>query len=89
MGFTQRHHRKFQRKTAGFKDAAFDELRQLAQVAVAGRQLRPGVADADDRAAVELIVRIALVLDPAAVQKAALAFVAEPGLAAARRFFVR
>ena len=34
----------------GFVDAALHELRELAEVPVAGRQLAPGVADADDRA---------------------------------------
>ena len=73
---------KLERKSAGFVHAALHELRELAEVAVAGRELGPGVADADDRTAVEQVVRIALVLDPAAMQEAVFAFSAEPLLTA-------
>jgi hypothetical protein len=54
---------------------------------VAGGQLAPGVADADDRAPIEHVVRITLVLDPAAMEEAVLALAAEPFLAAAVAFF--
>ena len=40
-------------------------LGDLAEMGIAGRQLGPGVADADDRAAVEEVGRHALVLHPA------------------------
>jgi hypothetical protein len=49
---------------------------------VARRQLAEGVADADHRAAVELVVRDALALDPAAVVEAVAVLAAEPLLAA-------
>src|SRR5690606_32466174 len=66
--------------------AALDVLGQLAERAVAGRQLRPGVADADHRPAVEQVVRQAQALEPAAVVEALLAVAAEPLLAAERPF---
>ncbi len=87
LRFTQRHHGKFQRKAAGFIDATLHELRQLAEVPIAGSQLPPGVADADDRAAIEHVVGIALVLDPAAMQEAVFPFSAEPVLTAALALF--
>ena len=78
---------KLERKSAGFVHAALHELRELAEVAVAGSQLTPGIADADDRAAIEHVVGITLVLDPAAMQETIFAFPAEPGLAASRALF--
>ena len=54
-----------------------------------GVSSRPGVADADDRAAVELVVRHAAVLDPAAVDEAVDVLAAEPGCAARRGLAVR
>jgi hypothetical protein len=56
-GLAQRHHRELEREAAGLVDADLDLLGQRAEVAVAGRELAEGVADADDRAAVELVVR--------------------------------
>jgi hypothetical protein len=53
-------------------------LGELAEVRVAGRQLAPGVADADDGLALELVVGDALVLHPAAVHEAVLVLGAEP-----------
>ena len=79
---------KFERKSAGLVDAALHELRELAEVTVAGSQLAPGVADADDRPAIEHVVGIALVLDPAAMQEAVFPFPAEPGLTASLRAFL-
>ena len=42
-------HRKLHRQAASLVDAVRHPLRKVAQVRVAGRELRPGVADADDR----------------------------------------
>ena len=53
LGFAERHHREFEREAAGLVDAALHVLGEVAQMRVAGRQLGPGVADADDRPAVE------------------------------------
>ena len=65
-----REHRELDREAAGLADAALDVLGELAEVRVAGRELGPGVADADDRPAVEQVGREALVLHPAAVHEA-------------------
>ncbi len=70
VGFAQRHHRELQRKSAGFVDAALHTLGDLAEVGVAGRQLGPGVADADHRPPVEKMRREALVLHPGAMNEA-------------------
>ena len=80
LRFAQRHHREFERQAAGLIDAALDVLGEAAEMGVAGRQLRPGVADADHRAAVEDVGGNALVLHPAAVHEGVLAVAAEPGL---------
>jgi hypothetical protein len=53
-------------------------------VAVARRQLAPGVANADDGAAIEHVVRITLVLDPAPMQETIFSFTAEPLLTTSR-----
>src|SRR6202040_4248928 len=45
--FSQRGHREFKREPAGFPDTALDAVRELAEVCVAGRQLRPGIAYPD------------------------------------------
>src|SRR5688572_23254461 len=84
LGFTQRHHGKLQRESAGLVDATFHELRELAKMAVAGSQLTPGIAYPDDGTAVEHVVRVTLVLDPAPMQEAVFAFSAEPGLTSPR-----
>jgi hypothetical protein len=49
---------------------------------VAGRQFGPGVQDADHRAAVEQVMREALILHPAAVIDLIAAIAAEPFLRA-------
>ena len=67
------------REAAGLQHAAFHVLGELAEVGVAGRQLRPRVADADDGLALEFVIRDALVLHPAAVHEAVLVGGAEPG----------
>jgi hypothetical protein len=58
-------------------------------VTVAGRELGPGVADADDGAAIEEIVGIALILHPTAMHEAIAIGLAEPRLAAQTRLFLR
>jgi hypothetical protein len=78
VGLAVREHRELDRETAGFIHAALDVLGDLAKVRVARRQLRPGVADADDRLALEFVVGNALVLHPAAVHEAVLVGMAEP-----------
>ena len=60
----------------------------VAQVRVAGRQLRPGVADADDRPAVEHVGRQALVAHPAAMDEAVFVVLPEPGSGAVGSWFV-
>ena len=85
----ERHHRELEREAAGLVDADLDLLGQRAEVRVAGRQFAEGVADADHRPAVELVVRHALALDPAAVGETVAVLAAEPLLAAqfVRAFF--
>ena len=72
VGFAIGKHREFHREATGLDHAAFDVLGDLAEMRVARGQLRPGVADADDRLAMELMVGNALVLHPAAVHEAVL-----------------
>jgi hypothetical protein len=59
--------RHLERKAAGFPDAGLHLFGQFAQMAVAGRQVRPGVQNADHRAAIEEVVRVALIFQPAAM----------------------
>jgi hypothetical protein len=84
LGFTERHHGKFQRESARFVDTTLHELREFAEMPVAGSQFTPGVAYPDDGTTVEQVVRVSLVLDPASMQKAVFAFSAEPGLTSPR-----
>src|SRR4029079_7833240 len=60
------------------EDAVPHVVGEDPEVRVAGRKLRPGVADADHRAAVELVVRHAAVLGPAAVDEAVDVLTTEP-----------
>src|SRR5687768_14058090 len=53
-------------------------LGEDAEVRVARSELRPGVADADDRTSIELVLRHAAVLDPAAVDEAVDVLTSEP-----------
>jgi hypothetical protein len=82
QGFAQRHHRKFEREAPRFVNAYLDLLGNGAEMRIAGCQFAEGVADADDGAAVELVMRYALALDPAAVGKTVAVLSAEPMLAA-------
>ena len=82
QGLAQGHDRKLERKAAGLVDTLLDLFRQDAEVAVAGGQFRPGVADADDRPAVEQVFGMALVLHPAAVGESHQVVATEPLVAA-------
>ena len=55
---------------------------RVRKCAVAGGEFTEGVADADDRPTIELVMRHALALDPAAVGKTVAVLAAEPLLAA-------
>src|SRR5699024_3393329 len=83
VGLAAGKDRKLQRKAPRLVDAPLHMLGDLAEVVVAGGELGPGVADADDRPAVEEMVRETLVAHPASVQEGVLdALAVEPGLAA-------
>ncbi|CAM3977677.1 hypothetical protein BOMU111920_03785 [Bordetella muralis] len=62
-----REHWYLDGKAASLPDAGLHLLGQFAQVPIAWRQVRPGIQDADDRTAVEQVVWMALILEPAAV----------------------
>jgi hypothetical protein len=62
-------HRKLDRKAPGLIDASLHCLGENPKVAVAWRQIRPRVADADHRSPVEHSVWRALVLHPRAVDE--------------------
>ncbi len=72
------HHGKLDGEAARIEHAVAHVLRQLAEMRVARRGLRPRVADADHRAAVELVVRNALVLHPRAMRDRVAVLAAEP-----------
>ena len=76
-GLTQRGDRELERDPAALPHAALDVLGHFTEVEVARRQLRPRVADADDRAAVEDAFGQAAA-DPAAVDEAVLVDLSEP-----------
>src|SRR6202041_3475207 len=78
----QRHNGKLERKTAGLPHTAFHKLGELAKVTVAGRELRPCVADSDDRTPIEQVVRPALILPPTPVEESIAIFSPVPCLAA-------
>ena len=79
--------RKLHGIAAGFKHALFHMLGDLAEMCVAGGQLRPGVANADDRFSLKFVIRNALILHPAAVHEAVLIGGAEPLSGAQGAFF--
>ena len=61
-GLLDRMHREFQRHAAGVADAVADAAGEVDVMPVAGRQIRPGLRDPDDRlAAPKLIGRDAVV----------------------------
>src|SRR6266850_519673 len=65
----ERHDWELERKAPGLGDALAHVVGEDAEVRVARRQLGPGIADADHRAAVEHVVRHAAVLHPAAIDE--------------------
>ncbi len=71
------HDGKLERQPAGFPHAALHVFGELAKVPVAGRQVGPRVADADDRPAVEHVAR-QRASHPAPVNEAVLVELAEP-----------
>src|SRR4030095_16991617 len=81
----ERDHRELEREAAGAPHPALDRLRHLAQVRVAVVQLRPRVADADHRAAVEYRLAEALGLEIGSVHEAVEILGGEPVAAAERR----
>ncbi|MCY1429265.1 hypothetical protein D9M71_451750 [compost metagenome] len=87
--FAVGEHRKLHREAPGLDHTAFDVLGDLAEVRVARGQFRPGVADADDRLAMELVVGDALILHPAAVHEAVLVGGAKPLGGAQGGFLIR
>jgi len=78
IGFASGHDGEFEGEAARFPDAAFDAFGEGAEMRIAGSELGPGVADTDDRAAVENVWREALVLHPAAVDESVFAVTGEP-----------
>src|SRR6185295_2861208 len=78
QGFAEAHHREFDREPAGVEHAVPHVLREFAEMGVARRGLRPGIADADHRTAVELVVRYALVLHPRAMDERIAIVTAKP-----------
>src|SRR5690606_33008720 len=69
---------ELQRQAARLVDAVLHALGEIAQMGVAGGELRPGVADADYRPAVEQVGGQALVLHPGAVIDVVARRAAEP-----------
>ena len=85
QGLAERHDRELQREATGLVHPNLHLLGQRTEVAVAGRQLAEGVADANHRAAIELVVWHTFALDPAAVDKP-IAVLTPPPLLAAEFF---
>jgi hypothetical protein len=78
----ERGDREFEGKAAGIQHAVADMLGDGAEMGVAGVEFGPGVADADDGPALELVLREAAILEEGAVVEPHLVLTAEPGLAA-------
>src|SRR6185312_6801995 len=74
--------RELEREAAGVEHAVAHVLGDRAEMRIAGRELRPRVADADDRPPLELVLREAAVLEPRAVVEPHLVLAREPGFAA-------
>jgi hypothetical protein len=85
LRFAERHHGELEREATGLVHAVLDVLGEVTEVRVARRELRPRVADADDRPAVEDVIGMALVLHPAAMDEGVAVGAGEPGSAAALR----
>ena len=69
--FGQRHRRQFDREAARLQDAALHVLGTLAQMAVAGVDVAPGIDDADHRLAGPVLAVIAELAQPRAVAERA------------------
>ena len=82
QGLTQRHDGKFKGKATGLVDPDLDLLCQGAEMRVARREFAESVANTDDGAAIELVMRHTLALDPAAVGKAIAVLATKPLLRA-------
>ena len=74
----QGHHREFNREAACFVNATLDHFGDDAEMSVAGGEIRPGVADADDGAPVEEMIGVALVFGPTAGGETGQIIAAEP-----------
>src|SRR4051812_466852 len=77
----ERRDRELEREAPGIEHAVADMLGDGAEMGVAGVQLGPSVADADDRASFELVLREAAVLEERAVVEPHLVLPTEPRLA--------
>ena len=80
--FGERHRRQLDRKAAGLPDAALDVFRAVAQMAVAGVDVAPGIEDADHRLAGPIVAVVAELLEPRAMAEGAQIVGAEPAVAA-------
>ena len=90
QGLAQRHDGKFKREAARLVNPDLDLLGQCAEMRVAGREFAESVANADDGAAIKLIVRNTLSFHPTAVGKAIAVLATKPLLRAKfRGFFLR
>ena len=85
----QRHNGKLERQASGLPDAAFDVLGNVAKMRVAGRQFRPGVADADDGTPIKYMVGKSLVAHPAAMHKTVFVGFSKPRSGAILALLVR
>src|SRR6185295_20013490 len=74
----ERDRRELEREAARAQHAALHGVRELTQMRVAVRELRPRVADADHRTAVEHVLAEAFGLDPRAVHESVEVVAAEP-----------
>src|ERR1043165_2452689 len=79
----EQHHGEFERKATRLQNAVAHVVGEDTEMRIARCELGPGVADADDRTAVELVVRHAAVLYPAPIDEAIDVLAAEPLRAAA------
>jgi hypothetical protein len=89
-GLGERHRRQLDGKAAGLPDAALDVFRPLAQMAVAGVDVAPGVEDADHRLAGPVGAVIAELPQSRAMAEGAQIVGTEPAVAAQSlgRFFL-
>src|SRR6516165_10584811 len=76
------HRRQFERKATALIDAAFDVFGAIAQMAVAGVDLAPGVDDADDGFADPVGAVVTELAQPRAMSERTQIVAAEPAEAA-------